>query len=401
VKGALPIRLRVQMPALQPDVLPAMPTSCPNRKRVCTGQTFHRYGQPHKNVRDVHVHQVRAQRWHCTTCRHTFRVYPTGVTRRQQSRRLQALSIFYWTLGMSLDGVSDALAALECPLGRSTVYANLTQAGTQARRRQREKLRAGLRDKVQVRVLAVDPTHVKEKGRDKVVMHAVDAQAGTTLEITTLPGEDEQTITRYVQRMAKLTGCEVLVSDDADTFKAAADAAGLAHQVCQQHVVPNTLTLLSEIAGQLDDLPAAQSGPQGITPEGALEDLAELEDIILARAPGSEPRLQELCLRYQGAPGPEKGKKADPWYRLHLLTLDLAEDWRRLTLTDRYRASDGTRLVPPTNNVTERDIGLNTKERYRTMRGYKSTASLRRVPVLTALLRHGAGTDCWRGLLAA
>ena len=46
---------------------------------------------------------------------------------------------------------------------------------------------------------------------------------------------------RYVQRMAKLTGCQVLVTNDAD-------AAGLEHQIRRQHVVPNSLILLSEIA---------------------------------------------------------------------------------------------------------------------------------------------------------
>ena len=93
--------------------------------------------------------------------------------------------------------------------------------------------------------------------------------------------------------------------------------------------------------------------------------------------------------------------KASPWYRLRLLTLDLAEDWSRLTLTERYRAPDGQRLVPATNNVSERGIGLNIKERYRTMRGYKSTTSLRCIPALTAYLREQHGAECFSGLLLA
>lgn len=133
----------------------------------------------------------------------------------------------------------------------------------------------------------------------------------------------------------------------------------------------------------------------------AFDDLALLEDTILARAPGSQRHLDELCRRYQGAPVPQRHLKANPWYRLRLLTLDLAEDWSRLTLTERYRTRDGQRLVPATNNVSERGIGLNVKERYRTMRGYKSTTSLRCTPALTAYLREQQGAECFSGLLAA
>jgi len=133
----------------------------------------------------------------------------------------------------------------------------------------------------------------------------------------------------------------------------------------------------------------------------AWDDLALLEDTILARAPGSQRHLDDLCERYQEAPVPKRGIKASLWYRLRLLTLDLAEDWSRLTLTERYRAPDGQRLVPATNNVSERGIGLNIKERYRTMRGYKSTMSLRGLPALTAYLREQQGTECFSALLAA
>jgi len=338
-----------------------------------------------------------AQRWRCTTCGYVFRVYPTGVSRRQQSQRLQACSVGLWVLGLSLGAVSDILAGLACPLGRTTVYANLQQAGTVARRRLRERLKGH----VQVRVVAVDGTHVKRQGHDTVLLQALDAQTGLTLEIIVVPGEDERTIRRYVERLARLTGCQVLVSDDADAYKAAADAVGLDHQICQQHVVPNTLTLLTAIAAQLEALPVDSQGPGGLSAADALVDVALLEDLILARAPGSGPPLAELQRRYQAAPQPRKGTHSSPWWRLRLLTLDLAEDWTRLTLTERYRDPPGQRLVPATNNLSEREIGRTIKERYRTMRGYKSTASLRRLPALTAYLRERQGTECLSELLPA
>jgi len=385
------------MPTVGTTTSSTPPDHCPNDKQPCSGITFRRYGKPRKHVRDVHVHDVHAQRWECTTCGYVFRVYPQGVTHRQQTLRLQAMSVYYWVLGMSLGAVTDALAMLGCPLGRTTVHDNLRLTGTAARR----KLRKRLRGKMKVRVVAMDFTHVSQQGKDKVAMQATDASTGMVLEITPLHAEDEHTIVRYVQRIAKLTGCEVILSDDADPFKTAADAAGLEHQVCHRHVVPNTLTLVSEIAEQLESHPSPVPHPAGFSVEQAFDDLALLEDAILACASGSQRHLDELCRRYQKAPAPQKGKTASPWYRLRLLTLDLAEDWRRITLTDRYRDSAGKRLVPATNNVSEQGIGLNIKERYRTMRGYKSTTSLRCIPTLTAYLREQQGSECFSGLLAA
>jgi hypothetical protein len=384
------------MPVVDTSTSNKPPDHCPNRKHPCSGTTFHRYGVPKKPVRDIFVHGVRAQRWKCTTCGYIVRIYPQGVTHRQQSLRLQAMSVYYWLLGMSLGAVTDALDPFGCHLGRTTVFDNLRQTGTVARRKLRERLRS----KIKVRVVAMDFTHVTEQGHNKAVMHASDAATGMTLDITPLHAEDEHTVTRYVQCIAKLTGCQVIVSDDADTFKTAADAAGVQHALCQQHVVPNTLTLLSEIAEQIEHLPQHQSIPPGLSVAQAFDDIALLEETILARAPGGQRHLDELCRRYQGAPVPKRSLKANPWYRLRLLTLDLAEDWRRLTLTERYRTRGGQRLVPATNNVSERGIGLNIKERYRTMRGYKSTTSLRCTPALTAYLREQQGAECFSDLLA-
>ena len=142
-----------------------------------------------------------------------------GVTSRQQSERLRCLSVLLWTLSLSLGCVVVALRALGCPLGRTTVYENVCVAGQRARRRMRERLRSGAR----VRVLGTDCTDLKVAGKDKVVVQSIDVMAGRTLEVEVLPGEDERTIVRYLSRMAKLTGAEVLVTDDADAFETAAD----------------------------------------------------------------------------------------------------------------------------------------------------------------------------------
>jgi len=140
--------------------------------------------------------------------------------------------------------------------------------------------------------------------------------------------------------------------------------------------------MVGEIGSELLALSAAGSttGPAGLEVEQALLDVAELEMLVLARTPSSQATLEALQQRYQMASPPSPGKKASPFYRLRLLTMDLAEDWSRLTLSEHCRAPDGRRLVPPTNNASWQRIGLNIKERYRPMRGYKSKWSVRQVP---------------------
>ncbi len=91
-------------------------------------------------MRDLSVTRVRAQRWRCTVCGYTFRLYPQGITHRQQSLRLQGLSIYLWLLGSSLGGVADLLKDLGCPLSRTTILGNLQRAGTSARRAVRARV---------------------------------------------------------------------------------------------------------------------------------------------------------------------------------------------------------------------------------------------------------------------
>ena len=66
------------------------------------------------------------------------------------------------------------------------------------------------------------------------------------------------------------------------------------------------------------------------------------------------------------------------WYRTRLLVTRLWNRWSKLTLEQRRKDLDGT------NNSCERLIGWWIKERYRTMRGYKRSKSVKNVVFLTA-----------------
>lgn len=385
------MRLRVRIPQVEPTQYQAWPGCCP----ACGNPTFHSHGFVDKAIRDTRFDQVRPRRIQCTACGHTLRVYPEGITRRDQSERLRALSILLWLLGVSYRGVEDVLTGLSASLKKSQVYDNVQQVAEKVRQGQEKRLAQR-----QVRVLAADCTHVRVKGQDTVVLHLSDGEKEVTLGIEVLEGEDTASLQAAIAELAQAVGAEALLSDDADAYKTVADESGLEHQLCQRHVVPNTLALLVEIAGQLESRLEGALGAEAKKIEQAMEDILELEEIILWCCPGSQGRLDVLARRYERETLPKKGQRATPFARLKLLTMDLAADWSRLTLTERWRDEDQRRFIPRTNNVSEQRIGLNIKERYRTMRGYKSAVSLVRVATLTAFLREEGDQALIRALTA-
>ncbi len=56
------------------------PKTCPS----CRGETFQRWGQVNKPVKDTQVRQVKVYRYCCCHCQKAFRHYPPGVMRSQQ-----------------------------------------------------------------------------------------------------------------------------------------------------------------------------------------------------------------------------------------------------------------------------------------------------------------------------
>jgi transposase-like protein len=370
----------MQIPPVEPTVYARPPERCPR----CGNPTFHSHGDKDKPIRDTRLPGVTVHRIQCPQCGKTVRLYPRGITVRDQSERVRGFSVLLWLLGLSYRGVEDALAGLGVVLKKSQIWNNVQAVGERVRQLQEKRL--GQR---RVRVLAGDCTHLRIHGQDTVVLQLTDGERGLFLAIELLDGESQEDLQGPIAEVAAAVGAEVFLSDDADPMKAVADELGLEHAVCQQHVVPNKLTLLVSVVGQLEKL--RESGRLDAAGQvkvaQALADVQELEDLLLWRVPGSQGRLDALARQYEQEPLPGKGQRATPFARLKRLTGDLAANWPRLTLTESRRDAQGRRFVPATNNVSEQQIGLNIKERYRTMRGYKSERSLRRVVTLTAYLR--------------
>ena len=100
--------------------------------------------------------------------------------------------------------------------------------------------------------------------------------------------------------------------------------------------------------------------------------------MVRERPADGADQLKKLYRRYQAAPVPKKGQRHTVWYRIRMLVTRLWNRWTNLTLDQHRDDLDGT------NNSCERLIGWWIKERYRTMRGYKRTKSVKNVVFLTA-----------------
>ena len=96
----------------------------------------------------------------------------------------------------------------------------------------------------------------------------------------------------WVGELAAAVGAEVLVSDDADGFKTAADDAGLAHQVCKKHVLDNTERLVAELSAAVGGRPGRLAGGAGGDAGAGAADLAEVLRLGAGAAGGAGGRRQ-------------------------------------------------------------------------------------------------------------
>jgi transposase-like protein len=375
------MRLSLILPPVQAEVYPVVET-CPYAG--CWGQHFQHWQTVAKPLRDTQLAAVQAQRLRCVRCGRTFRVYPVGVSHDQTSARLKGVAVMFYVLGMSCGAVATALSALGWPLSKVAVYYAVQEAGAAVAGLRREAVRQG---GGQIAALGVDLTSVRCAGQWLTVGISVDAVRGTVLSLDLLPNGEATTLSAWVQELAATLGAEVLISDDADGFKTAADEAGLLQQVCKSHVRRNTEAWVEAIIPALATDGDGSLARLGVDPEQALADCQDLVRLMSERQPTPEASATLVAIhrRYLSATKPPAGGTMSLAYRLRLFSLDRWNLWGRLTRYRTWEGPDGETL-DGTNNACERAIGWWVKERYRTMRGYKHPASVLNVSrLITAM----------------
>jgi transposase-like protein len=375
------MRLSLILPPVQPAVYPDV-TGCPYAG--CGGQHVQHWQAVPKPLRDTALHEVVAQRYRCVRCGRTFRVYPLGVSHDQTSARLKGVAVMFYVLGMSYGAVAIALEALGWPLSKVAVYYAVQDAGAAVAGLRREAVRQG---GGRIAALGVDLTSVRCAGEWLTVGISVDAVHGTVLSLDLLPNGEAATLTAWIQELAAVLEAEILISDDADGFKTAADEAGLQQQVCKSHVKRNTEAWVAAISPAVAVDGDGSLAVIGVSPEQASADCQELLRLMTERqpTPAASATLAAIHHRYLGATKPPAGENMSLAYRLRLFSLDRWNLWGRLTRYRLWAGPDGETL-DGTNNACERAIGWWVKERSRTMRGYKRPLSVLHVSRLIAAM---------------
>jgi hypothetical protein len=379
------MRLLVIPPPVQPEVY-REPAGCPYAG--CGSRHVQFRQAVRKPLRDPYVPEVIAHRYQCPRCGRTFRVYPVGVSHDQTSDRLKGLAVLFYVLGMSYGAVAIALEAVGCPLSKVAVYTAVQAAGARVAGLRREAVHRG---GGRVVGLGVDLTAVRCAGQWLTVGVAVDAVAGVVLTVDLLPNGEAATLTAWVQELAAAIGADILVSDDADGFKTAANENGLTQQVCKAHVQRNTEVWVERITAALASAADGSLAAIGVSSAQAVADGQALLRLMTERQPSAaaSATLETIHRRYLAAPKPAAGETMSLAYRLRLFSLDRWNLWDRLTRYRTWEGPAGERL-DGTNNACERARGALwagwVKERYRPMRGYKRVESVLNVSRLIAAM---------------
>ncbi len=355
-----------------PDVN-AFPTDRPRSCRYCQGPILHRHGTLRKPVKDHRATQVELQRYKCLSCARTFRHYPSGITRKDQSQRTLILAALMYGLGLSCSAASHLLKALGAEVSKMSVWRDAQEAGEALRRSRPEG---------KVRLLGADETVFKVKGEEVVVGFMVDGSSGRTLGFEVLFEGDAGAFRQWLEPYATELGAEVLISDDNDSYGVAASELGLAHQLCIAHV----RKYVSKRANSILEQAQREWDEQDEKLPKLKEDLRELKGLLEELSEEGGRQIGRLHREYLWAapPNRRKGqqiKQATAAYRMRMLTLEIWNKWEkmRLHLSRPELGLDGT------NNSTERSISR-SKVRYKTMRGYKSIEGMTNGIALTQWL---------------
>ena len=313
----------------------------PRKCRYCEGETFQRWGQVKKPVKDVRVRQVRVYRYRCCQCKRTFRHYPEGNSCADQTERLRVFVIVLWRLGLSHRASSLILSGLNVLVSFMTIWRDVQAEAQTITKRKYWK---------PVRIVGLDGAYVLGWGEKQPVLVAVDLGSGEPLAIGYLNEQDPQALRRWLEPLVQRHGITVIVTDDLSSYKIVAEKLQLGHQICQFHVRRWVGKALREL--------------QETIPKEWLWVLEEIHNLIHLLPPDGSQTLYALWKKLPGHRS-KRDQPRSPLEQLRDLLLRLSQDWQN------YCTFQSEPQVPWTNNATERAIGR-MKMRARTVRGYKS-----------------------------
>jgi transposase-like protein len=278
------------------------------------------------------------------------------------------MSVVLWGLGLSYRDAALVMKGLGVSISHVEIILNVRQMGKEAMASQRKA-----KAKIRTAVLGADETEVKLSGNGVTLGFLTDPKSGEIVGMEILTSREGEELGRWLVEAAKHFGAKALVSDELESYKPAAEKAGLEHQLCLAHWRKAVAIRLKKIKGYEKEKQLIRNA------------LKQLEEAGLEA-------IRWLHRQFRQARGPRKGEKQSPEYALRMLTLDILENWSRLVCYqqthERFRDKLGRLVprsyqVPPTNNATENAIGRGGKIRAKRMRGFKRADTI--LPIMLFL----------------
>jgi transposase-like protein len=199
------------------------PQECP----YCAGETFQRWGRVRKPVKDMRRRNIWVYRYRCCRCGRTFRHYPEGTSKADQTERMRLFAVICWRLGLSYRGVSTILSGLNTLMSAMTVWRDAQEQEEELGKHNAWK---------PVRVLGLDGAYVLGWGEKRPVLVAVDLGEGQPVAVGYVDEHDPVAVQRWLEPLVQRMGISVIVTDDLVIYKIVAQKLNLEHQICQFHV---------------------------------------------------------------------------------------------------------------------------------------------------------------------
>lgn len=344
------------------------PAACP--RCGSAGMGWHRAQS--RAVVDLKLSEVQVVQYQCEGCGASVTVTPPGLRPGcKHSERTKVMSVVLWGLGLSFRDAATVMKGLGVPISHVEIIFNVREMGAAAMKRQKKASA-----KIKAPVLGADETEVKLSGNGVTLGFLCDPQTGDIVGMEILTSREGEELGRWILEAAKHFGAKALVSDELESYKPAAEKAGLEHQLCLAHWRKAVARRLKKIEGYAAEKKLIR------------EALKQLDEKGLAA-------IRWLHQQFRQARPPRKGQKQSPEYALRMLTLDILENWNRLICYQQeheaLRDELGRKVrrnyqVPSTNNATENAIGRGGKIRAKRMRGFKRADTILPIMFLLASL---------------
>ena len=344
-------------------ILPSVGRGVPLERRCphcrCPHGRIHS-GVRYRSIRDPKVCRVAQRRLQCPACGLTWTLRPEGIPPGcQRSRALVALGVLLYAFGLSYRRAAVFLGLLGWPSSKSSIERDVAAAGQAAARLHR------CARQLQVRVLGVDGTGAALAGGSReAVVFFVDLDGGRLLQVVWAKESDAPQVRRLVAQAMAAVGAEELRTDEHSVYEGI--VAPPRHRLCLTHWRKSK----GKRAWELLRRARAEGRPLEVASLQQLRQLLRLQP----RPPTVPEALTVLVRRY-----------------IHCRKGLLWEMNKLLQHVERTWAQVSDDPADPTNNVTERLIGLTLKIRAKTMRGFKSRRKVLSHAYLASFLRGRQG----------